>query len=315
MAEAEIPMLPAKEIWDVGDGSEQAAVSAVCAHLLASKGKQLRSSVLLASASLGGSAQQSLVRRAGAVIEALHLATLAHDDVIDDSELRRGTATVGARFGCVSAAFGGGWLFTRCVAAMVVCGDTAVEMLAAAVADVCNGEMLELEDLFNVNRTRERYFAAVRGKTAALFALAARVGGELAGIPARQCEALSDYGVQLGIAFQIADDVLDIVSPDSVTGKRRGGDVRHGVYTLPVLHALEENPALRERLARKMSAAELEEVLFLTTRTTGVKQALVECRNHADLAKAALDIFAPSPARSSLHRLADEAIAPAWSDS
>ena len=285
MSEAEISFLPAEEIWRVGHGSGQPLISAVSSHLLATRGKQLRSSLLLEAAALGSGADQVLVRRAAAVLEAIHLASLAHDDVIDDSGMRRGAVTAGARFGCVPAAFGGGWLFARCVEAAAVCGDTVIELLTAAVAEMCDGEMLELEDIGNVNRTPDRYLRAVEGKTAALFALAARVGGELAGLPRLAREALATFGTQLGIAFQIADDVLDLAASDQVTGKPGGNDVRHGVYTLPVLYALQERPWLRDRLTRRIQPEDLAGIVALIMQTRGPGRALEECRRYADAAR------------------------------
>lgn len=313
MSEAEISFLPAEEIWQVGHGSRQPLISAVSNHLLATQGKQLRSSLLLETAALGTGADQVLVRRAAAVMEAIHLASLAHDDVIDDSGLRRGAMTAGARFGCESAAFGGGWLFARCVEAVAVCGDTVIELLTVAVAEMCDGEMLELEDIGNVNRTPDRYLRAVEGKTATLFALAARVGGELAGLPGPVCQALATFGTQLGIAFQIADDVLDLLPGDQFTGKPSGNDVRHGIYTLPVLYALQEHPWLRDRLTRRIQSEDLADIVALIRQTQGPGRALEECRRYADAARSTAGSLPGGHGADRLSALVDRAIVPEWS--
>ncbi len=313
MSETGISLLSPEEIWQVGCGSGQPLINAVSAHLLTTQGKQLRSSLLLEAAALGTGADQMLARRAAAVLEAIHLASLAHDDVIDDSGMRRGTVTAGTRFGCAPAALGGGWLFARCVEAAAVCGETVVGLLTAAVAEMCDGEMLELEDIGNVNRTPDRYLRAVEGKTAALFALAARVGGELAGLPVPECEALATFGTRLGIAFQIADDVLDLAASDQVTGKPSGNDVRHGVYTLPVLYALQERPWLRDRLVRRIQPGDLADIVALIKQTQGIGRALAECRRHADAARSTLGSLATGLGTHRLYALVDRAIAPAWS--
>ena len=308
----DIPRLRAEEIWAVCDGSRQPVISAVTGHLLANEGKLLRSAVLLEVFALGPTPSERLALRAAAVIEALHLASLAHDDIIDDSGFRRGNVTVGLRFGCVAGALAGSWLFARTVEAMTICGDELVERLAATVAQICAGEMLEVEDLHNPERSIDRYWEAVRGKTAALFALAGGLGARLGGFGPLECAAFEAFGNHLGIAFQVADDILDLVADERVTGKPRGSDVRHGVYTLPVLYGLAESPSLRGRLMCRTSPSQQSELVQAILGTGGVSRALVDCRREADAALAAAGTVMPAEDRRGLERLVEQVIAPAW---
>jgi heptaprenyl diphosphate synthase len=313
MPEWEISRLPTEEIWAVCDGSRQPVISAVTAHMLATEGKLLRSSVLLEIASLGPNSGSPFVLRAAAVIETLHLASLVHDDVIDDSGFRRGRVTIGPRFGCVAAALAGGWLFARSVEAISICGDTVVELFSDAVVQMCAGEMLEVEDLHNTERSVERYWQAVYGKTAALFALSARLGAELGGLGPLECAAFEEFGNHLGIAFQVADDILDLTADERITGKPAGSDVRHGVYTLPVLYALAESPRLRDRLVHRTSQTGQADLVRAITMTQGVGRALADCRREADAALEAIGDVVGGEDRRRLEQFVQQAVAPAWS--
>lgn len=307
----EIPCLPAAEIWAICDGSRQPVISAVTGHVLATEGKLLRSAMLLEVCKLGPAPDKLLALRAAAVIETVHLASLVHDDVIDDSDVRRGNFTSGPRFGCVAAALAGGWLFARAAKAMTMCGDELVERLAVAIAQMCAGEMLEMEDLHNPERSFDRYWEAVRGKTGALFALAAVLGARIGQFGPSECAAFEEFGNHFGIAFQVADDVLDLVADGRLTGKPRGSDVRHGVYTLPVLYGLAESPSLRDRLVRRTSQDQQAELVQAILETQGVSRALADCRREACAALAAVGTVAPDSDRRGLERLVERIVAPA----
>ncbi len=311
MPHSEVPCLPAAEIWAICDGSRQPVISAVTGHLLATEGKLIRSAMLLEICGLGPAPDNRLAPRAAAVIEAIHLASLVHDDVIDDSGRRRGNVTIGPRFGGMAAALAGGWLFARAAEAMTGCGDELVERLAVAITQTCAGQMLEMEDLHNPERAIDRYWDAVRGKTAALFVLAAGAGARLGQFEPPACAAFEEFGLHFGMAFQLADDVQDLVADDRVTGKPRGSDVRRGVYTLPVLYGLAESPSLRELVARRAGRDDQAELIQAILQTRGVSRALADCLREARAAVAAVSAVVPDGDREGLERLVERVIAPA----
>jgi heptaprenyl diphosphate synthase len=287
----------------------QRTLGAACDHLLSTQGKQLRSLTVLEAARMGPRPSEPAVEMAAAVVEILHLATLAHDDVVDDGRLRRALPTVGVTLGNKASGFSGGWLFARALEIVTRCGRTAVSLFSRAASELCEGEMLEVADLLNPDRTRERYLRAIKGKTASLFALSACLGGQLAGANPQLVERLRCYGIQLGLAFQIADDVLDLLVDEAKLGKPRGGDIRNGVYTLPVLYALEENPELHNRLLDPTANDDLESTIALVTSTAGVSRAVDECSRRVRAAKAAIG---EGPEGAELRRLVDRAVSPLW---
>jgi heptaprenyl diphosphate synthase len=257
----------------------------VCRHGLAISGKQLRPNLVLEAARCGPHPEAPEVRRAAIAMELVHVATLTHDDVMDSASLRRGTESLPSRFGNRAAIFGGVWFFGRTVELLTECGTAAVSRLATAVPAICDGQMLEIRDLFNVDRTPERYYEAIEGKTAALLELCTALGAELAGAEPGKVSSLSAYGRELGLAFQLSDDLLDLVAGDEVLGKTAGNDLRHGVYTLPVIYALQTEPELADTLSRTLDEEELEDVVKAIVRTGGVDRALEDCRRHSEAAQ------------------------------
>jgi heptaprenyl diphosphate synthase len=163
------------------------------------------------------------------------------------------------------------------------------EILATTIAELCRGQVLELQHLFDVDRSEERYCSAIEGKTASLFSTSCRVGGMVCGVGESTLDALTRYGFHLGMCFQIVDDVLDITASDAVLGKPAGQDLVEGVYTLPVIHAIASTPALRERLGHPLDAAQLAEVRRLAAGNGAIDAALGKARDHAAKAGDALD--------------------------
>jgi heptaprenyl diphosphate synthase len=259
-----------------------------CAHLLGGRGKLLRSTIVFEAARQGPSPGAAPVRDAALAIELLHLATLAHDDVIDDGTVRRGRETAGARYGSSAASFGGLWLLGQAVELVAGGGEEAVTALADAISRLCAGQMREVQDLYDVDRDEGRYFEAIEGKTASLFALSAELGGKLAGAPADVSERLRTFGHELGMAYQVSDDVLDVSGTEEALGKPPGSDLRQGVFTLPVIYAMDEMPALRDRLGRPYDKAEVPELVVAIESTTGLDRARADCERHARRAREAL---------------------------
>lgn len=284
------PPIPLDVAPLAGRLDDRLALAAPCSHVLATTGKSLRSRVVLAAADAAGQSQDRGSREhAAAAVELFHLATLAHDDVVDDGTVRRGRPTASAAFGNGLAGFTGAWLFARSIELVAECGDACVELFAGAAADVCAGEMVEVEDLFNVDRSVERYYSAVRGKTAALFAVAARLGGSVGGGDDELVSALGACGEAMGIAFQLADDIRDLTASLEETGKTPGADLRQGVFTLPVIHALEVDSGLRELLSEDLEAETIDEAVARVQDAGGVERAQAEARRFRDDALTAVD--------------------------
>jgi heptaprenyl diphosphate synthase len=285
--EGAIATLRPDEIEGVAAGlPEGQTLTNACRHLLATKGKQLRSTIVLEAARYGPEPDSDVVRRVATATELLHYATLAHDDVVDDGQMRRKITTVAAEYGHPAAAYAGGWL---CARAVELVADTEFARDAAeAACAICDGEMLEVQDLGNVARTAESYFDAIAGKTARLFSLASSLGAKASGAPEPVVAALTSFGHDLGMAFQISDDMLDVTGGEESIGKPAGSDLRLGVFTLPVIYAMEEDPGLAPRLAEGVEDDDLAGVIDAIRATDGLERAQAHCDRHAEAAQAAL---------------------------
>ncbi len=210
----------------------------VTAHLIEAGGKRLRPLLTLAAARLCGYEGEHHIRLA-ATVEFIHTATLLHDDVVDESKQRRGRPTANLLWDNQSSVLVGDYLFARSFGLMVETGSLRVlDILARASATIAEGEVLQLSAARNISATEDIYMTVIRGKTAALFAAACEVGGVVAGADEARVAALRDFGEALGIAFQIADDLLDYGGVGAEMGKNTGDDFREGKLTLPVIRAI-----------------------------------------------------------------------------
>ncbi len=220
--------------------------------LLESSGKMLRPAFVII-ASRFGQPDQDRVTRMAAAVEMLHMATLAHDDIIDGALVRRGVPTLHAARGQRAAVLVGDWLFARCfslVADFASAENSAA--LARIVSHICAGEVSQSAERFQVHTSIRRYLRRIAGKTAALFALSFHVGAHESGCPPEVCTRLRRVGYCLGMGFQIIDDVLDFEEAGKETGKPTGGDLSQGVYTLPTILALRtDDGALARALTRR----------------------------------------------------------------
>lgn len=220
--------------------SPVALIPQLAAHIVAAGGKRMRPLLTLATARLCGYQGQRQVKLA-ACVEFIHTATLLHDDVVDESVLRRGFASANAVFGNKASVLVGDFLFSRAFELMVEDGSLEVlRILSNASATIAEGEVLQLTTQNDISTTEQKYFDVIRGKTAALFAAAAEVGGVIAGVGAEECAALRDFGMDLGMAFQLVDDALDYAADQAQLGKTVGDDFREGKVTYPVILALAE---------------------------------------------------------------------------
>ncbi len=287
----------------------------LAAHIVAAGGKRLRPLLTLASARLCGYPADGIgVRhvKLAACVEFIHTATLLHDDVVDESVLRRGLASANAVFGNQASVLVGDFLFARAFQLMVEDGSLVVlAILSRAAATIAEGEVLQLVTQNDLSTPEARYLEVIKGKTAALFAAACEVGAVVAARPAQDAAALADYGMNLGIAFQLVDDALDYVANEAVLGKTVGDDFREGKITLPVLVAYQAgNAADREFWRRTIEAteqteADLDRALHLMASCGAIRATLARAEGFATAAKATLAPFPDSPLRRALVAVAD----------
>jgi geranylgeranyl pyrophosphate synthase len=222
-------------------------VSEASTHLIRAGGKRVRPALVLLCSRAGEPGRAATDLAAGA-IELVHLATLYHDDVIDQTSTRRGVPTVHSKWGIEIAVLAGDYLFARGCSLGAQAGGEVPGILAGAIAKVCEGQIVETASLGDAGRTVDDYLGTIRMKTAALFGAACELGAATAGADAGTRAALIDYGENLGLAFQIIDDLLDYIGDPDLTGKVPGTDLREGVFTLPVLLAGARDEALVKRL-------------------------------------------------------------------
>jgi heptaprenyl diphosphate synthase len=270
----------------------------VASHLLGAGGKRLRPTLTLCAAysvlgdpERSGAGRSDVIDRAvtgGASVELVHLGSLYHDDVIDEAETRRGVPSVNARWSNIVAILSGDFLLAQASVLAASLGADVAGLLAATIGELCRGQVLELQYLFNPARTEESYFSAIEGKTASLLATAARIGGMVTGAPAPTLDALTSFGHHLGMCFQIVDDVLDVTRTEAELGKPVGNDLLEGVYTLPVIYAVNDSSELGDLLGRALDPERLERARELVATEAAVDAAMAVARTHATKATEAL---------------------------
>jgi len=267
----------------------------VAGHLIEAGGKRVRPTLTLCTAyaaswSGSGTAPSSDDAITGAcAVELVHLGSLYHDDVIDEAETRRGVPSVNARWSNIVAILAGDFLLARASSLAASLGADVAALLAATIGELCRGQVLELQHLFDVDRSEDVYESTIEGKTAALFATSCRIGGMVANVDEATLDALTRFGLHLGMCFQVVDDVLDLTATEEALGKPAGQDLLEGVYTLPVIYALRDQPDLRDRLGRPLTADELDEARRVANANGSVDAALAVARAHAGKAVDALD--------------------------
>ena len=287
----------------------------VTAHLVEAGGKRLRPMLTLAAARLCGYEGDNHVKLA-ATVEFIHTATLLHDDVVDESERRRGRPTANLLWDNKSSVLVGDYLFARSFQLMVETNSLRVmDILANASAVIAEGEVLQLTAAQDLATTEAIYLTVVRGKTAALFAAATEVGGVIAGVPEAQVAALRDYGDALGIAFQIVDDLLDYGGTDAAIGKNTGDDFRERKLTLPVIKAVAQADADERafwvRVIEKgdQRDGDLDHAKALMARHGAMDAARAEALAWVARARAALAVLPEHPLRGMLDDLAGYVVA------
>ena len=263
----------------------------VAGHLLGAGGKRLRPMLTLCSTYAvrgdAGPASDDAITGACSV-ELVHVGSLYHDDVIDEAATRRGVPSVNARWSNIVAILSGDFLLAQASSLAASLGADVAGLLASTIGELCRGQVLELQYLFDADRTQESYFSTIEGKTASLMATACRIGGMVSGVSTDTLDALTQFGTHVGMCFQVVDDVLDVTRSVAELGKPAGNDVLEGVYTLPVIHALETTPELRDLLGRKLEPDEIERVVALVAVPDVIDASLAFARTHAAKANEAL---------------------------
>ncbi|MGG5809122.1 polyprenyl synthetase family protein [Falsiroseomonas sp. CW058] len=286
--------------------SRVALIPELAAHIVAAGGKRLRPLLTLAAARLVGYRGDRHVGLA-ACVEFIHTATLLHDDVVDESALRRGQASANALFGNKPSVLVGDFLFARAFELMVADGSLEVlRILSSASAVLVEGEVLQLVIQNDMSATEAQYLEVIEGKTAALFAAATEVGAVVAGRPAAEQAALRAYGHNLGVAFQLIDDALDYSAEQERLGKTVGDDFREGKITLPVLLAFargdEEERAFWRRTVeeREQAGPDLPRAIALMQKHHAFADTVARARHYGDAALAALMTFPDGAERRAL---------------
>lgn len=286
----------------------------VTAHLIEAGGKRLRPMLTLASAGICGYEGDNHVKLA-ATVEFIHTATLLHDDVVDESDQRRGRPTANLLWDNTSSVLVGDYLFARSFQLMVETGSLRVlDILANASATIAEGEVLQMTVAGDVTTSEDTYLQVVRGKTAALFSAATQVGAVISDADASWEQALFDYGDALGISFQIVDDLLDYAGSDA-TGKNIGDDFREGKLSLPVIKAIaagsdEDRDFWTRTIGKgKQVDGDLEHAIALMHSTGALEATRADAVAWADKARAALAPLPDHPLRRILSDLADYVVA------
>lgn len=289
--------------------TEDSQILEMALHLINRRGKRLRPAILLTSAHFGNFDQSQLLK-AAAAMELLHIASLYHDDIMDRAPARRGGVSANVRWGNTLAALVGTYLFARASIILASLGDTPNQLASHASANLCIGQMREMENAFNLELTEAEHLDILACKTATLFELPCRLGAYLSGVSSEYAAALTVYGHHLGLAFQLSDDALDLMGQASQLGKVTGTDIREGIYTLPILRTLQKGGTVGEQLRsllgqERLKAEEVKIVLELVQKSGGDTEALEVAQEYVRRAKEALEVLPDDSARRSLYNLVD----------
>ena len=292
--------------------SDVVLINQIAEHIIAGGGKRLRPMLHVLAAGAAGYAGRQHVKLA-AVIEFIHTSTLLHDDVVDESGLRRGRQTANALWGNAASVLVGDFLYSRSFQLMVELDDMRImRILADTTNTIAEGEVLQLLNIGNADVDEAAYLAVIERKTAVLFAAATELGGLLGGLPAEQVAALRRYGMELGYAFQIADDLLDYTSDADTLGKNIGDDLAEGKPTLPLIYALQTAGA--EQVQSLRHAIEhggldsLDRIIAAIRDSGALERTRERAETHARAAREALSSLPPSTYRDALAALADYSV-------
>ncbi|WP_280821105.1 polyprenyl synthetase family protein [Pseudaminobacter soli (ex Li et al. 2025)] len=287
-------------------GSDVEMIPEVANHLISSGGKRLRPMLTLAAAQMFGYSGEGHVKLATSV-EFMHTATLLHDDVVDESDLRRGKKTARMIWGNQASVLVGDFLLGQAFRLMVEVGSLeALDILSSAASIIAEGEVMQLAAAKNLETTEDEHFAVIKAKTAALFSAAAEVGPVIAGASKPARAALRSYGMNLGLAFQLIDDALDYGGDSKDLGKNVGDDFREGKVTLPVILAYRRGTAAEREFWKAAieenhtDDAALEKAIGLMTRHNAIADTIGRARHFGEIARDALAGLDATPQKDAL---------------
>jgi octaprenyl-diphosphate synthase len=299
--------------------SPVALIPQLAGHIVAAGGKRLRPMLTVASARMSGYREGERHVKLAACVEFIHTATLLHDDVVDESALRRGLASANALWGNKASVLVGDFLFSRAFELMVEDGSLSVlAILSRASSVIAEGEVLQLITANDTETSEQAYLEVISSKTAVLFAAACQVGAVVADRPKVEEEALTSYGQNLGVAFQIIDDVLDYSAKQADLGKTVGDDFREGKITLPVILAFRRGtPEERDFWRRTLEdldqkEGDLAHAMELMTKHGSLADTVQRARHYGAIARDALGIFPESPEKQALAGVIDFCIERAY---
>jgi heptaprenyl diphosphate synthase len=279
----------------------------LASHLIVAGGKRLRPVMSVVSARIGLADDVDVADGAilgGISCELVHLGSLYHDDVMDEATTRRGVETVNAKWGNLQAILAGDFLLSRASEIAASLGTEVAGLLARTIGRLCEGQIEELRHTYDTSRPEDSYLSSIGGKTASLYATAARIGALVVGHDRTTVEVLTQYGEIYGMVFQIVDDLLDITATDEQLGKPAGHDMVEGVYTLPVLRTLASGDAaaaqLADLLGSPLDADGRHQALALVRSNGGVASAAATARDLASTAAALCDELPPGAATEAL---------------
>ena len=282
----------------------------IASHLISAGGKRLRPVMTIVASLVGTSDPQSASENAiqgGIACELVHLGSLYHDDVMDESTTRRGVETVNAKWGNLQAILAGDFLLARASEIAASLGTEVAGLLANTIGRLCEGQIEELRFTYNTARPVESYLLSIEGKTASLYGTAARIGGLVAGHERSVVESLTEYGTAYGMVFQIVDDILDVTSTDAALGKPAGHDMVEGVYTLPVMYTMasgHKGDELRAMLGRPLKRRKQKVALDIVRQGDGVARAIEMAHEYVARAECACDAMPQNAATAALRSAA-----------
>jgi len=287
------------------------AITAIGQYLQEAGGKRLRPSLLLLSSKLIGDGGESAIRM-GAVVEMIHAATLVHDDVIDAAQTRRGRPSTNVQWGNHTCVLAGDWLYMQAFQiALRERNFHVLDLLIGLTQMMVEGELLQLERIGRIDVTEADCMELVDRKTACLFSVCAKLGALVAGADSQTEEKLGEYAWNLGMAFQLVDDVLDFTAREKTLGKPVGGDLREGKVTLPLVYALERASADERRSVERVLAdrhyenVPLQQILGLIEKYNGIERVRERAQAFTDKARQVIGEFPESPYQRALHGITD----------
>ncbi|MEE8331394.1 MAG: polyprenyl synthetase family protein [Acidimicrobiia bacterium] len=297
-------LVPVDGVWDRLDHverrlhevteSDDGFLTKIARHGLDAGGKRYRPLLAQVGAELGPNPDPRAVE-AGVAVELVHQGSLYHDDVIDEADARRGSPSINANWSNTVAILSGDFLLARASEVAAPLGQEAVTLIAKTYATLVEGQVLELQLSGDVNHGPAEYFSVIGGKSASLIRTSARLGALSADAEVGTIEAASDWAWEMGMVFQMTDDVLDLVATDEFLGKPAGSDIGEGTYTLPVIYAIAESSEVRSILGGTPDAAGIKEVIELVRNGGYVDRVLDESKARLGVSEEAIDRLPPGP--------------------